>query len=67
MKREFDRSVATSEDGPVDNYANRLAAVRKAIAAGDQTQALRLLAELRRQFPQRELPKDLRIWAEQHQ
>lgn len=60
-------AAATGEDGPGDVYANRLAAVRKAIAAGDQTQARRLLAELRRQFPQRELPKDLRIWAEQHQ
>lgn len=64
---EFDRSVATGEDGPGDTYANGLAAVRRAIEAGDQTQARRLLTELRRRFPQRELPKDLRIWAEQHQ
>ena len=65
---EADQSArAAREEGPVDAYTGSLTAVRKALAAGDEVEARRLLAQLRRAFPDRELPEDLRSWADQPQ
>ena len=65
---EADQSApAASASQPVDAYASKLAAVRKALAASDEIEARRLLTQLRREFPDRELPEDLRNWADQSQ
>ena len=64
---EADQAAAASEAGRVDAYTAGLAALRKALAASDEIEARRLLAQLRREFPDRDLPEDLRSWADRPQ
>lgn len=47
-----------------DDFEARIGTLREARRAGDEDGARRLLAELRRDYPQRELPPDLANWAE---
>lgn len=54
------RQRAAGEDQVADPYARALAAVRDAIAAGDIDQARQLARDLRRDYPERELPEDIR-------
>lgn len=55
---------APDANGPVDAFAKSLSAIREALAAGDEAKAHRLLTQLRRRFPDRTLPDDLRDWAD---
>ncbi|MBV6415376.1 MAG: hypothetical protein OMOMHJEC_03264 [Xanthomonadales bacterium] len=48
-------------------FAGLLRRLREARARGDEVEALRLLGEVRRLYPQRDLPEDLAAWAESQQ